>query len=367
MKKGRIRQVFAGAFTGDGYVGFQRELVSSMERIFILEGAVGSGKSTLMQRVAQNMQDRGYDVIQWQSLIDPSSVDAVIIENLDIALIDGTSKYAIIPRFAGVVEEIINLGDYWNQSQLRDHKDEIFALADGISASLASAFVHINSAESVYGEYQDGIYVISEIEMKSIAQKLAVEIFGSQNLKVRKFFASAITAFGVESYAQDLSAVCGRRFLLNGNGFAVAEILEDLVKVANEKCQNVDLYYNCLCPQKLEMVILPSLSVAVMDAGISGLEPMYTDCLLNVGGENVDIDVDIEADIVADGVENFEPVPWQAPLDLAAADLEACEILRQKIGVFYTDAMDFSAVDGVSKELFAKIWAMAKERESWEF
>lgn len=354
MKKGGLRQVFAGAFTGDGYVGFQQELVSKMERIFILEGAVGCGKSTLMQRVAQNMQDRGYDVIQWQSLVDVSSIDGLVIENLDIALIDVTSQYAIMPRFAGVVEEVVNLGDYWNQSQLRDHKDEIFALADEISASLTSALVHINSVESEYDEFQGLLPALSENEMKSISQKLAVEIFGSQNLKVRKFFASAVTSFGVASYAQDLSAVCHRRFLLNGNGFCVAEILEDLVAVACEKCQNVDLYYNCLCPRQLEMVILPSLSVAVMDAGISGLEPMFNDCLVNVG-ENVDVDVDVEV------------LPWQQSLDLAAADLEVCGNLRQEIGGIYSSAMDFVAVDEASKELFAKIWAMAKERETLEF
>lgn len=367
MKKGRIRQVFAGALTGDGYVGFQQELVSKMERIFILEGAVGCGKSTLMQRVAQNMQDRGYDVVQWQSLVDVSSIDGLVIENLGIALIDGTSKYAVNLKFAGVVEEIVNLGDYWNQSQLRDHKDEIFVLADKISSSFESAFVHINSVENEYEDFQNALPALSEIEMKSISQKLAVEIFGSQNLKVRKFFASAITAFGIVSYTQDLSAVCRRRFLLNGGGFLVAEILEDLVTAANEKCQNVDLYYNCLCPQKLEMVILPGLSVAVMDAGILGLEPLFSDCLVNIGGENVDFDDDFDDDGGVDFGGNLAVLPWQAALDLAAADLENCENLTKEIGGIYSSAMDFSAVDVASKDLFAKIWAMAKERENLDF
>lgn len=347
MKKGKIIHMFPGSNTPQGFVGFMNEDLQHLERIFILKGGPGCGKSTLMNKIAHNMAERGFDVEVWLCSSAPESLDGVLIPDLAVAVVDGTAPHVVEPQYPGVVEEIVNLGEHWNQSQLREHKQEIRQLTADIQASFGRAYQAL--AEYQQQEDSRALPPLSAAEQEKICRGLAEEIFGQQNVRVRKFFAEALTRNGRQSYAQELSAACRRRYLLQGSRASVGLVLADLAQAAAEHGHNLDLYYSCLAPEKLEMLIIPGLSVALVDCDCPDLEPRYEDILLRLD--------DTDALQTED-----ERAAADSLLTTAAVELEQEHCLHDELESFYISAMDFEALDAAAKEVFGKIWQLAAER-----
>ena len=70
MRQGKAKYVFPGSNTPAGFVSFYREGLNNIERLFILKGGPGTGKSTLMRKIGLAMLERGYDVEFWQCSSD---------------------------------------------------------------------------------------------------------------------------------------------------------------------------------------------------------------------------------------------------------------------------------------------------------
>ncbi|NPV30394.1 MAG: ATPase [Firmicutes bacterium] len=98
MGKGKVRMVFPGGNTCLGFYSFYDNIIEEdAARIFVIKGGPGVGKSTFMQRIGEEMQERGYDIeFHWCSS-DNESLDAVVIPALRVALIDGTAPHVAVP------------------------------------------------------------------------------------------------------------------------------------------------------------------------------------------------------------------------------------------------------------------------------
>jgi hypothetical protein len=104
-----------------------------------LKGGPGTGKSYLMNRLADEARARGYTVTYFHCSSDPDSLDGVIVQELGIGMMDGTSPHTRDPKYPGVKEEIINLGDFWRKGILQDNKNSIKKLSDEKSACYSQA------------------------------------------------------------------------------------------------------------------------------------------------------------------------------------------------------------------------------------
>ena len=69
-------------------------------------------ESTLMKKVAHKAEEMGYETELIYFSSDPESLDGVIVKDLNISVIDGTSPHTLEPKFPGAVENIINTGDF---------------------------------------------------------------------------------------------------------------------------------------------------------------------------------------------------------------------------------------------------------------
>lgn len=89
---------------------------------YILKGGPGTGKSTLMKKIA-SIYPEETDMYYCSS--DTSSLDAIVLNEKKIIVVDGTSPHTFDPIFPGVSQEIVNLGDFWNKTNLEKHKETI--------------------------------------------------------------------------------------------------------------------------------------------------------------------------------------------------------------------------------------------------
>ncbi len=119
-----------------------------LNKIFILKGGPGTGKSTFMKTISKEALSRGFSVEHFICSSDPKSLDGIIINEIKVAVLDGTSPHLTDPNFPGVVENIINLGSFWNSDRLCENKSNIISLIKEKKRYFQRAYQFL----SAYGE-----------------------------------------------------------------------------------------------------------------------------------------------------------------------------------------------------------------------
>ena len=111
-----------------GFVNYFPTLVGKTDRLYILKGGCGCGKNSLMKRVAEAAEDKGFKVERILCASDPNSLDGVLIPEKGVGIIDGTPPHELSPRLAGAMDNLVDLGEYWDNTRLRKKLGEIKAL-----------------------------------------------------------------------------------------------------------------------------------------------------------------------------------------------------------------------------------------------
>lgn len=143
--------LFSGANSAKGFVSFYDTILSdqSIERIYILKGGPGTGKSRFMRDAASRAEKKGLSVENYNCSSDPDSLDAVVIGG-KYAILDGTAPHAVDPSSCGAREEIINLGAFWDTEKLSENYEKIKALSKAKSKCYAMAYRYLSAAKSVF-------------------------------------------------------------------------------------------------------------------------------------------------------------------------------------------------------------------------
>ncbi len=192
-------EYFAGANTRHGFVSLFDECFKNTERLYILKGSSGCGKSTLMRRVAGRAQKLGLQVDYIYCSADPESLDGVILPTLGIAVADGTSPHVMDVKYPCVRETIINLGQFWNESQLMPKREEIIELTDRKSAHYKNAYKCLSALGSVEDMKKQLLSrTLMRDKMDAIVFRIAERVTGRKG-KTRSLFATAFTSNGLQT------------------------------------------------------------------------------------------------------------------------------------------------------------------------
>ena len=141
---------FAAANGYDGFRNYFNKIFTprEFERIYILKGGPGTGKSSLMKKVFSILQNEQCKCEAIFCSSDPSSLDGIIIEknNKKIGILDGTAPHETDAKVPGAIDEIINLGDYWNEEKLKSQKKEILKLNENKAYRYSQAYAYLEIA-----------------------------------------------------------------------------------------------------------------------------------------------------------------------------------------------------------------------------
>ncbi len=258
---------FLGANSPEGFVSLFSDCYSAALgwHTYIIKGGPGTGKSTLMKRVAEHFLKRGEECVLCPCSSDPSSLDGLIFPKKRIAVLDGTSPHIVEPKIPGASEEIINLGDCWKTAKLMDSRMEIIEKTKENRLFHKKASNYISAAGAIARDIRE--------TAESAAEKGKAKLFGRSLLKkylpkkegepiIWRRFLSGITPRGLVFYRSTIENFADTRVLISDPFGGVApiilgEILEGIYKSGYEAII-------CACPldpSKTEHIFLPELGL----------------------------------------------------------------------------------------------------------
>lgn len=84
---------FSGGNTASGFVSYYDHIFRDLDRLYIIKGAPGTGKSKLMRDIANEACNRNYTVEYYHCSSDPDSLDGIIIRDISVGVLDGTAPH----------------------------------------------------------------------------------------------------------------------------------------------------------------------------------------------------------------------------------------------------------------------------------
>jgi cytidylate kinase len=362
MPTGSVRHYFPGGNTPQGFVSYYDYIISpNANRIFILKGGPGTGKSTFMKRIAAEMNAAGFTVEHHHCSSDNNSLDGIVIPKLEIAFIDGTAPHITDPKHPGCIDEIIHLGDYWDESGIVKHKTDILACNAKIKASFQRAYRLLRSARAVYDDWEAvSTAALNTATANAMATDLTAALFSDvQSVgsgKTRKLFASAITPNGSVNYLDSLVGTLPSRYIITGApGSGKSTIVQKLADTANAKGLDIELFYCPFDPLKPEHLVIPALGIAVA----SSIEPhtVSTDGAAKI----VNMDDCLDPAILTNNQEaiKYDKTMVHELFGKAISAISQAKQLHDELEQYYIPYMDFAGIEILWKKTLDRVLGYA--------
>ena len=272
MARGTIKHGFLGGNTPQGFYSYYRYILDQQEavRIISIKGGPGVGKSTFMRKIGEAMLEKGYGVEYMHCSSDNHSLDGVVIPAIKVALLDGTAPHVVDPIHPGAVDEILNLGEYWNEEGISRHKQAIIDSSAKVGKLFARAYRYLAASK----EFYDDMYMIyQEATKEACVNKEATNIIENelQNMplsdkvgKVRKLFVSAITPSGL---CNELDSIVKNEtvYKISGeSGTGTEKLIKKVREAAIERGLDVESYYCPMQPEeKLEHIVISKIGLTL--------------------------------------------------------------------------------------------------------
>ena len=172
---------FAAANGYYGFVSYFNELFcpDDFDKLYILKGGPGTGKSSLMKSVTAKIHDDVERIELIHCASDKSSLDGIIahINGKKYGMIDGTAPHVQDPCYPGATDVIINLGAFWDEEKLWTYRKEIKELTKEKNAAYECAYSYLKICKDIntaitrlYNTQNDAKDAISLLPLNQLSQ-----------------------------------------------------------------------------------------------------------------------------------------------------------------------------------------------------
>lgn len=358
----KIRNVYPGANSCRGFYSyFQYMLWPRGERKIILKGGPGVGKSTFMKKMSEAFAPLALDIEYHYCSSDNDSIDGVVFGQ-KICILDGTQPHVVDPILPGVEDEILNLGDFWDDRVIKKHRDEVIKLGQETSRSFARAYLRLQEAAGAYAEWQSYYEEARDLSaVKRNALALGGEFLQGSSVspyEVRHLFAASITPTGVESRVESLFDEDYSIFALTGSpGSGIQELLKHVAYMLKLHQYYGEIYHNPFEPQEIDLILLPEKKAALIN---------LSTCIINYGKRIsakhkrlLDLDEFADKSIIDPHARRifYAHKRFDESLQGAVEFLRKAKQYHDELESLYIPAMDFPSLESTRQKLQQELMA----------
>ncbi|WP_071393196.1 PRK06851 family protein [Bacillus tuaregi] len=361
---GNIIRYFAGGNTARGFYSLFDSSLEGLERVYILKGGPGTGKSTLMKEIGEYWSEKDYSIEYLHCSSDPDSVDGVIIPSLKVGIVDGTAPHVIEPKLPGAVEDYVNLGEAWDAQELAKQRQTIQELSQQVSAAFQNAYKTFAEALRVHDDWEK-IYIenMDFEKANELTNRLMNSFYGTVLLnkqsKVRHRFLGAATPKGAVDFVPNLTADIQKRYFIKGRpGSGKSTMLKRIAAEGESRGFDLEIYHCGFDPNSLDMVVIRELGIAIFDstAPHEYFPSRDGDEILDMYGTIIAPGTD---ELFAEQIQDVQG-KYKANMKKAIGFLAEAKALRDELEAIYIPAMDFDIVNRHKEKIQNEIRMIAE-------
>ncbi|MBQ2767458.1 MAG: hypothetical protein IJF49_05200 [Clostridia bacterium] len=343
---------FAAANSGEGFRSFYHEIFNPLRftRMYLIKGGPGTGKSTLMRRVAERAERDGMTVRRYACSSDPESLDGIAVGDGDFAMLDATAPHTQDPRFPGAAEALIDLGQFWDSRTLAAARDEIVYRNTTKQAAYVRAYRFLAAICAVE---QNTLAMLEEcLDLPKLrgAVSRALQSLPRAEGRIVPALVSSIGMHG-EVNLPTLHHAARRSFVLTETRGGADLFLREVLALARQKHLDAEAAYRYIDPTRLDGLYLPGGKVAFLDEVLID-ERRPQDKQINMSRFYR------PADLRRYRTELRKAAHCRADLfDGAAEAFAAVREAHFALEAIYSAAMDYAALDAFCAPLIDHIFA----------
>ena len=345
---------FLGAVSGGVFrTEFEKVIRDRGCFTYILKGGAGTGKSSMMKRIAEHFENR-YHIIRFICSSDPASLDAVVIPELGTAVCDGTSPHVFEPLYPGVCQKYINLGEFWDEDKLNADRETIIEATDRNKSLLARAKRFTSAAADICSDtFQLGVDCLLSDKLEAFigrTERKLLDRHGSGSGEKSLLRLTALTERGFLTLHETLES-CFEVYALKDELFTASDHL--ISRLADDACaRGYDVilspdqmlsdaaYQHLIIPEAGFAVISGSAAAESTHRGLRKLNLMrfYDKGMLRERRTRLKLDKAAVTDLVTE----------------AAETIRSAKAVHDEIESCYIRAMDFSGIDALTGQIIAE-------------
>lgn len=344
---------FLGSSSPSGFTtDFEKIIKKPGYYTYILKGGPGTGKSTLMKKIAAECDDSSCELYCCSS--DIRSLDAVVLNDRKTIIVDGTAPHTFDPALPGISQEIINLGQFWNKDKLEAHSDIIrYCFSENrICHQRAARYVKALSS-LVQGIFSAGFNALETEKLKSYAERMISAIVKSSkkeetvNPEYRQLSAFTSHGYITRELTSDYTVYTLKDDLFAGTDFLLRTLAEKLSSIGYivyiSKCTAFE--------EKIyEHILIPELKTAFMSSG-------FFSEYRNENGTEINFRRFYDKKILAEK-KTFISFNKKAVSEIKHAvtdTIDTALTIHDELEKYYIDSLDTENLNDFTEELINKI------------
>ncbi|WP_147820749.1 hypothetical protein [Salidesulfovibrio onnuriiensis] len=340
-----VSRCFFGCNSAEGFHSFFNFLPDlDNAKMIIVKGGPGTGKSTFINRIGETFAGQGYDLEYQHCSLDPESYDAVTIPEIRSVVVAATGHHVFDPRNPGAVDEILNLGEYWDIEGIRTHREEILDINKAserkfhrVYRQLKAARLLLGNAESVSAEAMDRrkLHAMEQAICDHLPPAKAGTGYGAE----RHCFISSITPLGEVHLAASLLRANTRVVGLVGEpGSGRSELLQEVARQARLRGLTVEYYHKPIDHSIVEHIHIPEAELLItVQPGLMPADNLVATYRLDECAASW---IDDEREAIDAAKTRYEEI-----LGDAVDSLLDAKNTHSALEQYYVPYMDFSGVD----------------------
>ncbi len=349
---------FLGANTPQGFVSRFDQLGNADRgwRCYVVKGGPGSGKSTLMKKVAAAAAAQEPDMELIHCSSDRSSLDGVILPKRKISIADGTPPHAIEPKFPGAYEVTVPIFTCWDDHKLWLNREEIIKTSRKITSVHEYCVRFLTAAGSLLGDsYRMALEVTDKAKIGRYAAAFAQRELGKPKEYApldQARFLSAITDCGPALFEETARKLAKRIIFVEDEWGAASRLL--LAAVRSHAIKAGFRVVSCYCPlapfDKLDHLFIPEAGIGLMT--VNRFHPVSFAPVRTIHARRF---CDIESLKLRKKRISFNTRAAGQMLDQAAKLMREAKLLHDGLEEYYKEATDYAKLNELTDHFVGQI------------